>query len=80
MCTHNVCFEQKYQKYQSFSTANFKFYMCLHGHIFVMVIEVCVPNENSSVFKKIKDGINTFITYSSLKACHIQNHGSSFCT
>ena len=24
-CTHNLCFEQKYEKYQIFSTENFQF-------------------------------------------------------
>ena len=41
--THNLCFEQKYEKYQSFSSENFqflgvKFYIYLNRHIFVMNI------------------------------------------
>ena len=26
MCTHNQCFEQKYEKYYNFSSENFHFY------------------------------------------------------
>ena len=25
MCTHNLCFEQKYEKYESFLSENFQF-------------------------------------------------------
>ena len=41
-CTHNLCFEQKYGKYQNFSTENFHFLqmkkICciLYGCVFVM--------------------------------------------
>ena len=39
--THNLCFEQKYEKYQMFSNEifnvyNFKNLWILHGHVFVM--------------------------------------------
>ena len=37
--THNLCFEQKYEKYQTFSDENLDFYnlICtLHGRVFVM--------------------------------------------
>ena len=41
MSTHNLCFEQKYEKYQSFSFENFqflevKFSLYLNRHVFVM--------------------------------------------
>ena len=41
MCTHNICFEQKYEKSQKFSTENCHFYSrknscILHRRIFVM--------------------------------------------
>ena len=41
MSTHNLCFEQKYKKYQNFSFENFhflvvKFSIYLNRHIFVM--------------------------------------------
>ena len=48
MSTHNLCFEQKYEKYQSFSSENFqflevKFSVYLNRRVFVMRI----PNANS---------------------------------
>ena len=41
MSTHNRCFEQKYEKYQSFLSENFqflevKFSIYLNRHVFVM--------------------------------------------
>ena len=41
MCTHNLCSEQKYEKYQSFSSENFqflemKFSIYLNRRVFVM--------------------------------------------
>ena len=41
MSTHNLCFEQKYEKYQSFSFENFqflevKFSLYLNRRVFVM--------------------------------------------
>ena len=43
MSTHNLCFEQKYEKYQSFLSENFQFlevkfsiYMYLNRCVFVM--------------------------------------------
>ena len=45
MSTHNLCFEQKYEKYQNFLSENFhffslvvKFSVYLNRHVFVMVI------------------------------------------
>ena len=40
--THNLCFEQKYEKYQSFESENFqvlevKFSVYLNRRVFVMV-------------------------------------------
>ena len=48
MSTHNLCFEQKYEKYQIFLSENFKFLevkfsMYLNRHVFVMV--VCFINK-----------------------------------
>ena len=44
--THNLCFEQKYEKYQSFSSENFqflevKFSIYLNRRVFVMNINLC---------------------------------------
>ena len=41
MSTHNLCFEQKYEKYQDFLSENFhflvvKFSVYLNRHVFVM--------------------------------------------
>ena len=41
MSTHNLCFEQKYEKYQSFLSENFqflevKFYIYLNRRVFLM--------------------------------------------
>ena len=46
MSTHNLCFEQKYEKYQSFLSENFqflevKFSIYLNRHVYVM--EAVVP-------------------------------------
>ena len=42
MSTHNLCFEQKYEKYQNFLSENFpflvvKFSMYLNRHVFIMI-------------------------------------------
>ena len=42
MSTHNLCFEQKYEKYQNFLSDNFhflvvKFSIYLNRHVFVML-------------------------------------------
>ena len=42
MSTHNLCFEQKYEKYQNFLSGNFhflviKFSAYLNRHVFVML-------------------------------------------
>ena len=41
MSTHNLCFEQKYEKYQNFLSENFhflvvKFSVYLNRHVFIM--------------------------------------------
>ena len=41
MSTHNLCFEQKYEKYQNFSSENFhflvvKFSIYLNRRVFIM--------------------------------------------
>ena len=45
--THNLCFEQKYEKYQIFLSENFmflevKFSIYLNRHVFVMIVPVTV--------------------------------------
>ena len=49
MSAHNLCFEQKYEKYQNFSSVNFhflvvKFSVYLNRHVFVMnhITTVCM--------------------------------------
>ena len=42
MSTHNLCFEQKYEKYKNFLSENFhflviKFSVYLNRHVFVMI-------------------------------------------
>ena len=42
MSTHNLCFEQNYEKYQSFLSENFQFLevnfsLYLKRHVFVMI-------------------------------------------
>ena len=43
MCTHNLCLEQKYEKYQRFLSENFqflevKFSIYLNRHVFIMCL------------------------------------------
>ena len=43
MSSHNLCFEQKYEKYQSFLSENFpflvvKFSVYLNKHVFIMKV------------------------------------------
>ena len=44
MSTHNLCFEQKHEKYQNFSSEKknhflvVKFSICLNKHVFVMFL------------------------------------------
>ena len=54
--THNLCFEQKYEKYQNFSSENFhflviKFSVYLNRHVLVMKKNnnkmACLPSEDS---------------------------------
>ena len=47
MSTHNLCFEQKYEKYQKILSENFhflvvKFSIYLNRHVFVMT---CLPRK-----------------------------------
>ena len=47
MITHNLCFEQKYEKYQNFLSENFpflvvKFSIYLNRCVFVMQTRCCV--------------------------------------
>ena len=42
MSTHNLCFEQKYEKYQNFVSENFQFLVVnfsvyLNRHVFIMM-------------------------------------------
>ena len=41
MSTHNLFFEQKYEKYQNFYLLVVKFSVYLNRHVFVMMPEVC---------------------------------------
>ena len=50
--THNLCFEQKYENYQNFSSENFHFLVVkisvyLKRHVFVMVAYNFVLNLNA---------------------------------
>ena len=52
MSTHNLCFEQKYEKYESFLSENFqflevKFSICLNRHVFVMTVHTLKPHYNA---------------------------------
>ena len=54
MSTHNLCFEQKYEKYQSFSSENFpflevKFSIYLNRHVFVMFFMFRASISNDSL-------------------------------
>ena len=54
MSTHNLCFEQKYKKYQSFLSENFqflevKFSIYLNRHVFVMAQSVEHPYTESYI-------------------------------
>ena len=41
--THNLCFEQKYEKYLTFLSENVQFSIYLNRHVFVMpYLELCV--------------------------------------
>ena len=45
--THNLCFEQKYEKYQNFLSENFrflvvKFSVYLNRRVFVMIVYICI--------------------------------------
>ena len=45
MCTHNICFEQKYENSKKKSTKNCHFYgreKSLHGRVFVMTKLCCL--------------------------------------
>ena len=47
MSTHNLCFEQKHEKYQNFLSENFhflviKFAVCLNRHVFVMIMIIFI--------------------------------------
>ena len=71
MRTHNLCFEQKYEKYQNFSSENFhflvvKFSIYLNWRVFVMKMEKVRTYRLISPFEKIcamsntkKNNINT---------------------
>ena len=66
MSTHNLCFEQKYEKYQNFLSENFQFLVVqfsvyLNRHVFVMydilIIDLWPGTESSSM--TLKKVINT---------------------
>ena len=60
--THNLCFEQKYEKYQIFLSENFqflvaKFSICLNRRVFVMGLEI---NEYKGGWLYLTDSFNVF--------------------
>ena len=64
MRTHNLCFEQKYEKYQNFSSENFhflvvKFSIYLNRRVFVMKMEKVRTYRLISPFEKICAMSNT---------------------
>ena len=64
MRTHNLCFEQKYEKYQNFSSENFhflvvKFSIYLNRRVFVMKMEKVRTYRLISPFEKICAVSNT---------------------
>ena len=55
MSTHNLCFEQKYEKYQNFSSENFhflvvKFPVYLNRHVFIMIRHFFFFNRKILIF------------------------------
>ena len=55
--THNLCFEQKYEKYQSCLSEHFpvlegKFSIYLNTRVFVMLSVCQAPSENESTLKE----------------------------
>ena len=56
MSTHNLCFEQKYEKYQSFLSENFqfleaKFSIYLNKRVFVMIHIFHISSEKNTCFE-----------------------------
>ena len=54
-CTHNLCFEQKFEKFKNIHLEDFNFYISqihciLHGHVFVMICLVVFPVGATRVF------------------------------
>ena len=67
MSTHNLYFEQKYRKYQSFSFENFQFlevksYIYLNRHVFVMLLTNSV-NEKLMIFFPEKQELTGHANY-----------------
>ena len=71
MSTHNLCFEQKYEKYQNFLFENFqflvvKFSLYLNRRVFVMVS--CESSAQQSirikrVFQRIMNKIDSLVLH-----------------
>ena len=54
-CTHNLCFEQKQEKYHNFSSENYRFYSCEKS---LYIAKACCRNVSVSEFgaRRISDG------------------------
>ena len=65
MSTHNRCFEQKYEKYQNFSSENFHFLVVnfsvylnryvfvMNFHLYYLLIEECIKRRENVFFLSI---------------------------
>ena len=75
MSTHNLCFEQKCEKYQKFLSENFhflvvKFSVCLIRHVFVMVfIDRCTQQRLKSACTSTQSDQSFLFAYKSLGSC-----------
>ena len=66
MSTHNICFEQKYKKYQNFLSENFhisviKFSVYLNSHVFVMYNNFFLPASPASYTHIFSQGFTNII-------------------
>ena len=64
MSTHNLCFEQKHEKYQNVLSENFhflvvKFSIYLNRHVFVMTKHISYSSESS----QHGDSVEYYFTY-----------------
>ena len=68
MSTHNLCFEQKYEKYQSFLSEIFqflevKFSIYLNRHVFIMYKTFVSSHLHSSLIGAIKSLVSRTSCY-----------------